>query len=227
MTVETTNTTTNSYNSTTTSSSSASETSKNEFLKLLTYQLKTQNPMKPYDNQEFAAQLAQFSQLEQLVDIRSMIEEQINSNSVLTKTMANSALPGMIGKQAKALTDTTNFDGENNVKLGYSLPYPAYSGTMSIYDSAGNKINEIKLDPEDLTRDDHLIEWDGTDSDGNTVDAGKYYFDTNFGTQNGTSFSADTFVQGKIEAVRFKSEGTFLVVNGVETALEKVTDISN
>lgn len=226
MTVETTNNTTTNYSSKTASAQSNSETSKNEFLKLLTYQLKSQNPMKPYDNQEFAAQLAQFSQLEQLVDIRSMIEEQINTNTILTKTMANSALPGMLGKNAKAFTDTVSFDGENSAKLGYTLPYPAYSGKITIYDDAGNMVKEIDLSPSELTRNDHLIEWDGTDADGNKLDAGKYYFDAYFKTQNGSSFSADTYVQGKIEAVRFKSEGTFLLVNGVETPLEKVSDIS-
>lgn len=226
MTVETTNTTTSGYNGAVKSAQNSSQASKNEFLKLLTYQLKTQNPMKPYDNQEFAAQLAQFSQLEQLIDIRSMIEEQITSNTILTKTMANSALPGMIGKSAKAYTQTVNFDGENSVKLGYSLPYPAYSGGMTIYDEAGNIIRDIPLDAKNLSRGEHLIEWDGKDADSNSMPGGRYFFEAYFGTQSGSSFSADTFVQGRIEAVRFKSEGTFLVVNGTETALEKVTDIS-
>ena len=75
---------------------------KDQFLKLLTFQLKSQNPMKPYDNQEFAAQLAQFTQLEQLSDIKSLIEEQNKSNNLLSRTMSNSALPGMLGKVAKA-----------------------------------------------------------------------------------------------------------------------------
>ncbi len=49
---------------------------KDQFLKLLTFQLRAQNPLKPYDNQEFATQLAQFSQLEQLSDIKGLLEKQ-------------------------------------------------------------------------------------------------------------------------------------------------------
>lgn len=46
---------------------------KDDFLKLLVTQLKNQDPMEPMKNEEFAVNLAQFSQLEQLVDINKKI----------------------------------------------------------------------------------------------------------------------------------------------------------
>ena len=42
---------------------------RNEFLKLLVAQMKNQDPLNPMDGQEMAAQLAQFSQVEQLIEI--------------------------------------------------------------------------------------------------------------------------------------------------------------
>lgn len=59
--------------SSTSSSGSASSTAVNtsEFLKLLVAQLKNQDPMNPVDNQEFLAQLASFSSLEQLISINT------------------------------------------------------------------------------------------------------------------------------------------------------------
>lgn len=203
------------------------EVSKDEFLKLLTYQLKAQNPLQPYDNQEFASQLAQFSQLEQLSDIRSLLEEQSQTNSVLTQTMANSALPGMLGKTAKALTNSAQFDGENPVSIGYNLPYTAGSGQLSIFDQSGNLVRVLDFDNfTELSKGDHKLTWDGKSASGDTMPAGTYIFAAQFADKNGDAIEASTFSYGKIEAVRFKSDGTRLVIGGSETPLENVFDIS-
>ncbi len=53
------------------SSSGSQEIGKTEFLKLLVTQLQNQDPMNPVDNQEFIAQLATFSSLEQLISINN------------------------------------------------------------------------------------------------------------------------------------------------------------
>jgi flagellar basal-body rod modification protein FlgD len=55
------------------SSSSSTAINKNEFLKLLVAQLKNQDPLSPVDNQQFIAQLATFSSLEQLISINAGI----------------------------------------------------------------------------------------------------------------------------------------------------------
>jgi flagellar basal-body rod modification protein FlgD len=50
------------------------ELGQQEFLSLLVNQLKNQDPLNPLDSQQFAAQLAQFSSLEQLVSINKKID---------------------------------------------------------------------------------------------------------------------------------------------------------
>ena len=47
---------------------------KTTFLKLLVSQIKNQNPLSPQDGSAFVAQLAQFSQVEQLVSIRQDLD---------------------------------------------------------------------------------------------------------------------------------------------------------
>ena len=48
--------------------------SKNQFLQLLVAQIKNQNPLNPADGVEFLTQLAQFSQLEQLININTKLD---------------------------------------------------------------------------------------------------------------------------------------------------------
>ncbi len=209
-----------------TSASSASSVSKEEFLRLLTYQLKSQNPLSPYDNQEFASQLAQFSQLEQLTDMKSLLEEQIQSNLLLTQTISNTALPGLLGKTAKSLTGSFSYNGDNQMNIGYSLPFAGKSGNITITDSAGAVVRNIELNGSELSSGYHAYEWDGLDNNGNSVAAGTYNIECNITDSNGSTVNADTYMTGKIESVKFKSEGTVLVVDGQEVALSDIEDIS-
>lgn len=209
----------------TASAQKSSNIGRDEFLKLLTLQLKHQNPLKPYDNQEFASQLAQFSQLEQLTDIRALLEEQLGINQLLAHNISNSALPGLLGKTASVGTKTFKYDGENNVPIGYILPGQAISANVEIRDGAGNLVRKITLKELDLTGGTHKIQWDGKDDNGKSLPAGNYSIQVVASSKNGSSFTADTFTYGKIQAVRFKPEGTVLVINDIEVSIYDVMDV--
>ena len=71
---------TTSTNSSTNAASSASSTSSTDklaneqtFLQLFVAQLKNQNPLNPADGTQFVSQLAQFSELEQVMGINSNV----------------------------------------------------------------------------------------------------------------------------------------------------------
>ncbi len=50
---------------------------KDDFLKLLVTQLQHQDPLKPMENEDFVAQTAQFSQLEQMSKLVSLMEKSV------------------------------------------------------------------------------------------------------------------------------------------------------
>ena len=52
---------------------------KDEFLKLLTTELRNQDPLQPMDNKDFVAQMAQFSSLEQMNNVANSMDELKNS----------------------------------------------------------------------------------------------------------------------------------------------------
>ena len=60
-------------------SGSSPVTGKDEFLKLLVAQLQNQDPLSPVKNEEFVAQLATFTSLEQLISINENIKKLVGS----------------------------------------------------------------------------------------------------------------------------------------------------
>jgi flagellar basal-body rod modification protein FlgD len=66
------------------STSPANGVNEQVFLNLLVAQLKNQDPMNPTDSTQFVSQLAQFSELEQVIGIRGDIETQMSSTTAAT-----------------------------------------------------------------------------------------------------------------------------------------------
>jgi flagellar basal-body rod modification protein FlgD len=69
-----------------TPSSSSALANESTFLQLLVAQIKNQDPTQPMDSTAFLSQLAQFSQLEQLVGIRQDMEKPTATAPVTSPT---------------------------------------------------------------------------------------------------------------------------------------------
>lgn len=69
----------------------SSNLSVQDFLKILTTQLSYQDPLKPMDNQQFMAQMAQFTTLQQTQELNSKLDTLINNQSALQSV-------GLIGR---------------------------------------------------------------------------------------------------------------------------------
>ena len=76
---------------------------KDEFLKLFTYQLQHQDPLKPLESTEFTAQLAQFTSLEQLYNMNENFQQLLSFQNSLNNGIATN----LIGKRVK-LEDGTS-----------------------------------------------------------------------------------------------------------------------
>lgn len=69
-------------NTATTDAQSSSSINQDDLFKILLAQLQYQDPLEPIDNQEFIAQLAQFTNLEQTRSINDKVEQVLLTQSV-------------------------------------------------------------------------------------------------------------------------------------------------
>jgi len=80
-----------------------------DYMKLLVTQLQNQNPLEPLDNKDMAAQLAQFSQLQQMEGLNASFGKVLES---VQRSYASS----LIGKEVSFQTRTA--DGTVETKTG-------------------------------------------------------------------------------------------------------------
>src|SRR5215207_5272910 len=81
---------------------------KDQFLQLLVAQMKNQDPMNPMDGTQMAAQLAQFSSVEQLTQINESLASQSTGQTGLATLLANNGALGSVGKSVVVAADAVD-----------------------------------------------------------------------------------------------------------------------
>jgi len=221
------NSTTSSTGTSTTSSSSTSTASntlgKSDFFKLLISQLKYQDPLNPTDGTEFAAQLAQYSSLEQLQNMNDNLTTSINANYTLSQSINNTMAASFIGKDVKLSGGSFSYNGQSSIKLGYNITNIAKDVTLKIYDSNGSLVKTVKA--TDVDKGDHTISWDFKNDQGTSLPTGTYKFEVSATANNGDSLSTSIYKLGTITGVRYSDSGTKLLVDNNEYELSDVSEI--
>jgi flagellar basal-body rod modification protein FlgD len=196
---------------------------KDEFLKMLLTQLRNQDPLSPMSGTEFASQLAQFSSVEQLSQINENLTSSLDSNTMLTQSINNALATTFIGKEVRAQTDTFKYDGKGDVTLGYKLPENADSVSIKIYDGSGRLVRTID---GDTAKGENAYIWNGKDDLGTLVNSGTYTFKVEAKNESGAALTVQQYISGIVTGVRFKSDGTVFIVDGIEVPLGNVIEIS-
>ena len=118
----------------TTSSLQASSLTQQDFLRILLTQLTYQDPMKPMDNQEFMAQMAQFTSLEQTQQLNSKLETLVGNQAALQSV-------GLIGRTVEVTLD----GGTALSGTVQSLSFAADNPVLTLLTSAGASLPGIAL----------------------------------------------------------------------------------
>lgn len=138
-----------------------------EFMELFLAQLSNQDPLDPAKNEEFVAQLAQFSSLEGITDLNeSMATVSSAINAQLTLQSAS-----LVGRSVLVPTNQTLMEGagfSGNIELGQATS----NLSVEIVDQAGQNIRRLDLGTQ--SAGSLRFVWDGTDEFGNSMAPGIY-----------------------------------------------------
>lgn len=175
------------------------------FLTLLTAQLRNQDPLDPSDSTEFVAQLAQFTSVEQLVNVNNKIDDL--ASALVAEGIDKFA--SWIGKQAEVASAPAFFDGSTPVDYRFSGNSKATRVETVITSSTGKEVTRFPSLNGSVTQS-----WDGT-VDGQSVSVGSYavtalYYDSQDNLVG--EEIANTF--GGVQAVRLDDGDTKIVLNG-------------
>ena len=189
------------------------------FLTMLVAQLQNQDPLNPADGTDFAVQLAQFSQLEQLMTLNDSIAAL--TESFAQKTDDNAL--DYIGKEITGNADTMYVDNGSVTGGFYNLTEPAEIA-ITITDENGSVVKTIYPGQQDAGS--HILSWDGTDSTGNSVEDGTYQYTVLANDGNGYS-EVSTSVSGTVDGVTYNNGKAYLVVQGVVLDPDSVTSVTD
>jgi len=194
---------------------------KDDFLKLLIAQLSAQDPLDPMGAQDFSAQLAQFSGLEQMTNVNSNLEilQKLQTASQNTSSLS------LIGKIVESYGNAFNHSANSSETLSYSLASDAVSVRIDMFDSTGSQVDMIRLDNQGQGK--NTASWDGFDKHGNPLPAGTYSYTVKADNQAGAPIAVDTFSSGLVSDVVFGEDETYAIVNGKEFPFSAIKRVSN
>lgn len=197
---------------------------KDDFMKLMLSQLKYQDPLNPMEGTEFAAQLAQFSSLEQMTNMNDTLSQSIDANYLLAQSVNNTMSATLIGKEVKLGGESIVYSGEESISFGYKLPAEAKSVTINIRDSNGIIVKTIESD--ELSSGEHKLSWDYTDNDGKKLKEGSYTYELTAKSTSGEDLTIDHYKIGRVNAVRFTESGTKLIIGSSEYSISDILEIT-
>ncbi len=196
------------------------------FLRLLTVQLQNQDPMEPVKNEDFVAQLSQFSSLEQLQQINSAVSQDANTQGLanLQQSVDNNTAVSLIGRDVEIPMDTVNYPGEGSVQVGYHLYGPANKVDVSIYDDFGALMRTLSItSPQEGPG---TIVWDGKNNTGQDMPGGTYHLVPSAVNGAGNAVAVQALIKGPVLGVRYESGKPLLILDGAEVPLSSVGRIT-
>lgn len=177
-----------------------------DFMTLLSTQLKFQDPSKPMEANEMVAQMAQLSMTTGISDLK----DQLASLSQSMNSSRASQAAQLVGREVLLDGEAMLLPLGGPLTGAVNLAADAADLKLSIYDPAGRLVRQVTLGPQPagMVR----FAWDGSLADGTNAAPGQY----RVFADPGTGESVPTLAAGRVDSVLLGSDGqgVQLVVDG-------------
>lgn len=196
------------------------ELGKDAFMKMMLAQMKNQDPTNPTPSHEMAAQLAQFSSLEQLNNINTSIE----SLTKATTPNSNYQALSFIGK--KVTGDSSKVirgKGDTTHGCSFDLMNDAMKVKATIRDVEGKIVRVMEF--ASMPKGKNSFEWNGIQDDGTPARVGEYKITLDAQSAAGTKVYAKTSFEGRITGLNYSPEGPVLMVGDQSIRMSEVKKI--
>lgn len=197
----------------------SSQLGKDAFIKLLTAQMRNQDPTNTMDSKEMVSQLAQFSSLEQLQALGTKLDTltvaQASTNQISTASL--------VGKDVTYKASALNLTQGASAGFQVQLDGATDDAVAVITDPSGKVVRTLHLGAKPAGT--ASATWDGRDEDGNALPSGSYVLTVTGVNKDGTTVDAAARVHGTITGVRFEDGTPILRVGGRDVKMSDVIEI--
>ena len=176
------------------------------FLTLMITQMKNQNPLEPMKNQEFVAQLSQFTTASGVQDLKKSFD------SLGTALQSNQALQAssLVGRNVLINSDKGFLPANGSMQGVVDVPDAVGNLHVNIYDSTGAIVRSVDLGQHSAGQVAYA--WDGTDNAGKAVASGIYRVGAE-AKFNGKTYNFDTLAVAPVKSVTIGRNGEGMMLN--------------
>lgn len=201
--------------------------SQEDFMKLMMAQMQHQDPMKPMENGDFISQMAQFSSVEGLKDIKDSFNSLANAMQSSQALQASS----MVGRKVMVPGEMAELAAGGTLRGGVDVPHEAESVVIKVLDKSGQTVYSKDLGKH--TPGTAMFEWDGVIKQadetipGNTsemAEPGKYKLVAEI-MVDGERQNAETFSVDKVDSVSLAKGGQGVTLNLTNNGATSLADV--
>jgi flagellar basal-body rod modification protein FlgD len=193
---------------------------KDDFLQLLVAQMRHQDPMNPMDGVEFAGQLAQFSSLEQLINIQSSLEAQGAASAGLSEAVNQLAALNVIGREVLTVGNHVSLTGQSTDTVTVGIGGGGGNATLRLFDESGREVATTSLGFLDAGRHDIPLgeAWAG-------FEPGPYTYTLEVTDGSEDPVQVQHFQRVRIDGVRYGPAGAVLMAGGQAIPLGDIVEV--